>query len=109
MNFLKGPKQFIIPIYQRTYSWSLKECGQLWDDIIKTTGNGKVSGHFVGTVVYCNLADYPLLTDPLLEIFNQFRRRVLNLDSSVTEEILKLYIAYKSSTNFVDIVPRKLA
>ncbi len=29
MNFLKGPKQFIIPIYQRTYSWTLKECGQL--------------------------------------------------------------------------------
>ena len=29
LNFLKGPKQFIIPIYQRTYSWTLKECGQL--------------------------------------------------------------------------------
>jgi uncharacterized protein with ParB-like and HNH nuclease domain len=52
MNFLKGPKQFIIPIYQRTYSWTLKECGQLWDDIIKTGGNDKVAGHFVGSVVY---------------------------------------------------------
>jgi hypothetical protein len=28
MNFLKGPKQIVIPIYQRTYSWTLKECGQ---------------------------------------------------------------------------------
>ncbi|MFZ3138186.1 MAG: ORF6N domain-containing protein [Thermodesulfovibrionales bacterium] len=43
----------------------------------------------------------------MLELFNQFRERVLNLDSSVTEEILKLYIAYKSSTNFVDVVPQK--
>jgi hypothetical protein len=41
MNFLKGPKQFIIPIYQRTYSWTMKECGQLWDDIVKTGGGGK--------------------------------------------------------------------
>jgi len=29
MNFLKGPKLFIIPIYQRTYSWTRKECWQL--------------------------------------------------------------------------------
>jgi uncharacterized protein with ParB-like and HNH nuclease domain len=35
-NFLKlleGRKQFIIPIYQRTYSWTLEQCEQLSDDI----------------------------------------------------------------------------
>jgi len=41
------------------------------------------------------------------ELFEHFRRRVLNLDASVTEEILKLYIAYKTTTNFVDVVPQK--
>ncbi len=92
MNSLKGPKQFIIPIYQRTYSWALKECGQLSD---KTRGKEYT------------LADHPHLTSPMLELFNQFRKRVLNLDSSVTEEILKLYITYKSATNFVDVVPQK--
>jgi predicted transport protein len=53
------------------------------------------------------LANHPHLTGPMLELFNQFRKRVLNLDSSVTEEILKLYIAYKAATNFVDVVPQK--
>lgn len=53
------------------------------------------------------LADHPHLTGPMLVLFNQFRKRVLNLDSFVTEEILKLYIAYKSATNFVDVVPQK--
>ena len=24
LDFMKGPKQFIIPIYQRTYNWSLQ-------------------------------------------------------------------------------------
>jgi hypothetical protein len=40
-------------------------------------------------------------------INHQFRKRALNLASAVTEEILKLYISYKSTTNFVDVVPKK--
>lgn len=52
------------------------------------------------------LADHPYLTGPMHELFEQFRKHVLNLDSSVTEEILKLYVAYKSATNFVDVVPQ---
>ena len=31
----------------------------------------------------------------------------MNLDSSVREEFLKLYVAYKASTNFADIIPKK--
>jgi uncharacterized protein with ParB-like and HNH nuclease domain/predicted transport protein len=52
------------------------------------------------------LADHPYLTGPMLDLFQQFRTHVLNLDSSVREEILKLYIAYKTTTNFVDVVPQ---
>jgi hypothetical protein len=29
LDFLNGPKQFIIPIYQRTYSWTLKHGGRV--------------------------------------------------------------------------------
>jgi len=32
---------------------------------------------------------------------------VLALDLGVTEEVLKLYIAYKAETNFVDVVQQK--
>ena len=32
---------------------------------------------------------------------------VLGLDPRVTEEVLKLYVAYKVETNFVDVVPQK--
>jgi uncharacterized protein with ParB-like and HNH nuclease domain/predicted transport protein len=52
------------------------------------------------------LADHPYLSGQMSDLFEQFRKHVLNLDSSVTEEFLKLYVAYKSSTNFVDIVPQ---
>ena len=30
LQFLGNVSQFIIPIYQHTYSWTLKECQQLW-------------------------------------------------------------------------------
>ena len=43
----------------------------------------------------------------MLELFNALRHRVLNLDSSVSEEYKKQYIAYKNATNFLDIVPQK--
>lgn len=54
-----------------------------------------------------SLADHPFLTGDLMELFQMLRRRILNLDASVVEEILSLYIAYKTTTNFVDVVPRK--
>jgi len=41
------------------------------------------------------------------ELFSMLRKRILNLDSSVKEEVKKLYIAYKTTTNFVDVVPQK--
>ncbi len=50
-NFLNDTKQFVIPIYQRTYSWTEKQCEQLWDDIIKVSQNEKNPGHFIGSIV----------------------------------------------------------
>jgi uncharacterized protein with ParB-like and HNH nuclease domain/predicted transport protein len=52
LDFLKRSPQFRIPIYQRTYSWTEKECRQLWDDIIRAGSSDKVSVHFVGSIVY---------------------------------------------------------
>ena len=43
----------------------------------------------------------------MLEVYYALRKRILNIDASVKEEYKKLYIAFKSSTNFVDIVAQK--
>ena len=50
--FLNKSPQFVIPIYQRTYSWTEKECCQLWDDIIRAGKDEAISVHFVGSIVY---------------------------------------------------------
>ena len=53
------------------------------------------------------IADHPnLLTPGLREVFEAFRKEVLALDPCVTEEFMKLYVAYKAETNFVDVVPQ---
>jgi predicted transport protein len=53
------------------------------------------------------LDDYPHLAIPdLRKLFLALRQEILALDSCVTEEFLKHYIAYKAETNFVDIVPQ---
>ena len=58
-----------------------------------------------GTVY--TLDDHPALKGPIGPVFEEFRKRVLNLDAGVHEEVRKQYIAYKLATNFVDMVPLK--
>jgi len=50
-KFLREPKQFIIPIFQRTYSWGKRECEQIWRDIIRVGRDDNLPGHFIGSVV----------------------------------------------------------
>ena len=52
LAFLKKSPRFVIPIYQRTYSWTGKECRQLWDDILRTGRDDTISVHFIGSIVY---------------------------------------------------------
>ncbi len=52
LDFLKKSPQFKIPVYQRTYSWTERECRQLWDDILRAGKDDNISAHFVGSIVY---------------------------------------------------------
>jgi len=52
LSFLQKSPQFVIPIYQRTYSWTDKQCQQLWDDILRAGTNDNIAVHFIGSIVY---------------------------------------------------------
>ena len=52
LTFFEGKQQFQVPIYQRTYSWGLKQCSKLIDDIIAVGEKDESSAHFIGSVVY---------------------------------------------------------
>lgn len=50
-RFLEGgDKKFVIPVYQRDYSWTKKNCHKLWEDILAIDGTVR-KDHFLGTVV----------------------------------------------------------
>ncbi|WP_221031658.1 GmrSD restriction endonuclease domain-containing protein [Actomonas aquatica] len=51
-QLLEGSKQFIIPIFQRTYSWELAHCQQLWNDIVRVGRSAELNSHFIGSAVY---------------------------------------------------------
>ncbi|MDO7866512.1 DUF262 domain-containing protein, partial [Helicobacter pylori] len=69
--------QFVIPIYQRLYSWEKEQCEQLWDDIIKIGGNDKMNGHFIGSILY--VRDGITHSSPLLIIDGQQRLTTITL------------------------------
>lgn len=52
VDLLKGPKQILISIYQRRYSWTRKECEQLWKDLLRSARNDKTHARFMGSFVY---------------------------------------------------------
>jgi len=50
LKIFNGDTQFIVPLYQRMYSWKEEQCKRLWDDIVFLEKHNK-KGHFIGSVV----------------------------------------------------------
>ena len=55
LDLVQGEKQFQVPLYQRTYSWTESQHSQLWRDILEqgeamSAGTAR-SNHFIGSVV----------------------------------------------------------
>lgn len=80
LAFIKKSPQFVIPIYQRTYSWTEKECRQLWDDILRTGSNDDITTHFFGSIVYIEKGLSQVISQsPLLVIDGQQRLTTVTL------------------------------
>ena len=52
LQILSSVSQFIIPIYHRTYSWTRKECQQLWNDFLRAGSSDEIGVDFIGSVVH---------------------------------------------------------
>ena len=74
LQFLQGAKQFIIPIYQRAYSWRNKECKKLWDDILSVAQNDGIPTHFLGSIVYASKGVYQIASLPQLLVIDGQQR-----------------------------------
>ncbi len=45
LDFIEaGTFQFVVPVYQRMYSWDIKHCQQLLEDVLKA-GKNRIHAH----------------------------------------------------------------
>lgn len=90
LTVIKGPKQFVIPIYQRTYSWQIAQCNKLFYDILRISKDPTVPGHFIGSVVYFQESIHTVSDVPkLLVIDGQQRLTTISLLIAALAEFVR--------------------
>jgi uncharacterized protein with ParB-like and HNH nuclease domain/predicted transport protein len=77
-QILNGSKQFVIPVYQRTYSWEKEQCMRLWRDIAAMQKSNR-EGHFVGSIVNIEEKAMPIGVQKYMIIDGQQRLTTLTL------------------------------
>jgi uncharacterized protein with ParB-like and HNH nuclease domain len=50
-DIIEGTKQYVIPLFQRTYSWTNKEWEVLWKDLVELCEMENPRTHFIGSIV----------------------------------------------------------
>ncbi len=50
-DIIEGTKQYVIPLFQRTYSWANKEWEILWKDLVELCETENPRSHFIGSIV----------------------------------------------------------
>ena len=56
---IEGTKQYVVPLFQRTYSWDTKEWEMLWQDLIELCEDEDPRDHFIGSIVTMPTASVP--------------------------------------------------
>ncbi len=50
-DIIEGTKQYVIPLFQRTYSWTNREWEILWKDLVELCEMNNPRTHFIGSIV----------------------------------------------------------
>ena len=48
---IEGTKQYVVPLFQRAYSWGKNEWEVLWGDLLDLCENAEPKSHFIGSIV----------------------------------------------------------
>jgi len=86
---LEGPRQYVVPYFQRAYSWRRRQWTTLFDDILELYELGSRNSHFLGSMVL--LAEHNE-ADPLphtLVIDGQQRIVTLSLFLAAIRDVIK--------------------
>ena len=76
---LEGQQHFVVPLFQRPYSWQRNDWETLWNDIIETYRFKPAGGHFLGSIVSKSQPGTPEGVSPYIVIDGQQRLTTLSI------------------------------
>lgn len=76
-DIIEGSKQYIIPMFQRTYSWEQKQWHTLWEDLMELVEDSVYDTHFIGSIVSIPVNANPTGVQQFLVIDGQQRLTTL--------------------------------
>jgi uncharacterized protein with ParB-like and HNH nuclease domain len=103
-HILEGTKQYVVPMFQRTYSWEKRDWGTLWSDLTDLLDEEDPKPHFIGSIVTAPARTVPegitkyLLIDgqqrltTILLLLAALRDRVADLEGQMAQEIDELLL-----------------
>ena len=119
-SVIEGSKQYIVPLYQRSYSWEEKEWQALWDDLVELCEPDGPRTHFLGSLVTMQTTSVPEGVPKFFLIDGQQRLTTLFIlltllrdraardgEPDLAEEIEKTLLvnAYKKGNEYFKILP----
>jgi uncharacterized protein with ParB-like and HNH nuclease domain len=119
---IEGTKQYIIPLFQRPYSWQKKQWEMLWDDLISLCENEESHNHFIGSIVTMPTMTVPQSFSKYLLIDGQQRLTTIFVllallrdqaeihDQSLSEQIQELMLVnkFKADNDYLKLLPTQL-
>ncbi|MDI9312999.1 MAG: DUF262 domain-containing protein [Limnohabitans sp.] len=120
-DIIEGTKQYVIPLFQRTYSWTSKEWDVLWKDLVELCEMETPRTHFIGSIVSMQTVSVPegvakyLLIDGQQRITTVFillalLRNVKAEEKRFADEINELLLVnkFKNGNDFYKLMPTQV-
>ncbi|MFQ5788199.1 MAG: DUF262 domain-containing protein [Thermodesulfobacteriota bacterium] len=122
-EIIEGTKQYVIPLFQRSYSWGKKEWEILWNDLVELSEMENPRTHFIGSIVNMPTISVPEGVSKYLLIDGQQRLTTIfiiltllrdisrqNGETEFAEEINNTLIVnpYKKDLDFFKLLPTQV-
>lgn len=116
---IEGTKQYVVPLFQRTYTWDIKEWDTLWSDILEISADEDGRSHFIGSMVTMPTQSVPEGVSKFLLIDGQQRLTTLyillavlrdkarNLSGTLASEIEEVLLTnrFKTGSDTYKLLP----
>ncbi|NEZ54156.1 DUF262 domain-containing protein [Adonisia turfae] len=117
---IEGTKQYVVPLFQRSYSWGKDEWGMLWNDLVDLASSSNARTHFIGSIVTMPTVSVPEGVTKYMLIDGQQRLTTIFIilaylrdfakednKNELSEEIDKTLLVnpYKKGNDFYKIFP----